>query len=207
VAVMVRNVLRLVTPAIALLAAAASYAQPIGAPVKDPAIGSDAVLVASKIFEVNDRFFRAQVTSNIYQEAGVDGLTFSYSVFNEPKNQFPTITSLQVLGGYEGSAFSSAVVDSAWQTGPQAGQKQWTNVFGGGNLSANLESPGLVTGEQSSTLFIRTNVSDYIVNDGFLRTDSRLGRFDTYAPVPEPGTMLAIGAGAAFLAARRRRKA
>ncbi len=196
----------------------------IGVGVSDTEPGSGTSILAQKKYDVIEPAYRGKVLSMVLQESGQPGLTFSYQVFNRPGNIFDPITSMEILSP-NFTAFDS-VIASAWQTStlPAFPTKRKTTKLaalnGGPRPNSLLASfdPGISSSEQSTTLYIRTKATEFTDADGFLKatgpyTDRVRGAdddgafFDTYAPVPEPGTMIALSAGAAILAARRRRKA
>lgn len=88
-------------------------------------------------------------------------------------------------------------------------------LYTGGNLAIEIRYTGVTnTGVTRSVDAIGTSVSPYLTEVAFVwaanpaATTGSQGNFPILQlnPVPEPGTMLVLGAGAALLAARRRRK-
>lgn len=72
-------------------------------------------------------------------------------------------------------------------------------------LAAPIGQGMLSPGKWTSVFWIRTNATDY--TSGTLNAiDGGIATVDSFAPVPEPGTMAALGLGALALL-RRRRKA
>ena len=140
----------------------------------------------------------------VYKEVSND-LTFYYKIANNS-------TSANALSKLAVSGFNGFTtdVDATMATGtnlPVAVDRlnpnslAWTfatlPVIGGNGP--------LLPGTSSHYLQVKTNATAYAVNSASV-IDGAVANISTFAPVPEPGTMAALGLGAAALI-RRRKKA
>jgi hypothetical protein len=163
-------------------------------------------IVDSKTTNFNSATISGTLTSIVAKTAATgDNLIFAWIV-NNGASSTSNVGRLTV-DGWDGwsSSVAQHVPGGALNLNPaDTASRTTSDVIGWNFFNSGLQS--LLPGESSYVLWALSDATAYTGANAFL-IDGSIAATDTFAPVPEPGTMLALGAGAAFLAARRRRKA
>ncbi len=191
--------------------AAGAFAQsPLttGNSVSVPIVGDPGLtIVDSKTTIFNSATISGTLTSLVGKTAATgDNLIFAW-VVNSDHSSTSNVGRLTVDGwdGWTSAVAQHLPAGAVSPVNPADSASRTTSDVIGWNFF-NAGSQSLLAGEQSYVLWALSDATSYTSANAFL-IDGSIASTDTFAPVPEPGTMLALGAGAAFLAARRRRKA
>jgi hypothetical protein len=180
----------------------------VGSSVSVPIVAEPTLnIVDSKTTIFNSATISGTLTSIVAKTAATgDNLIFAW-VVNSDHSSTSNIGRLTVDGwdGWTSAVAQHAPGHAVSPLNPADTANRTTSDVIGWNFF-NAGNQSLLAGEQSYVLWSLSNATDYTSANAFL-IDGSIASTDTFAPVPEPGTMLALGAGAAFLAARRRRKA
>ena len=132
------------------------------------------------------------------------GYTFVYQVTNNA-------SSINVIQRLTVNDFASCDVDASYQLpglAPAFIDRNTADTIGFSFLKAPIGLGGLTPGTTTALLVLHTNSTRYTPTQAAI-IDGAVASVPSFAPgaVPEPGTMIALGIGAAALLRRRRKQA
>lgn len=144
------------------------------------------------------------VRNIVLRETATNTITFVYQVRSDS-------TSLDEINRFTVTGFAgwTATVSQDWLAPERkitlATRSSSGDVLGGSFVGSPLGLGTLAPGERSAFFVVRTNATDY-TRSTLNVIDGGIATVESFAPVPEPGTMAALGLGA-LVALRRRKKA
>lgn len=152
----------------------------------------------------NNVIFTGTLLQDVWRESASNTITFYYQIINDSTSS----TSITELSSSNFTGWNTDVeylTDLGGTVAPVLASRD----FSGSNVNFKFFNPPIGPGSVepgmvSYGLMIRTNATDFTLGSTSL-IDGGVANVQTYAPVPEPATLVILGSAAALAAARRRR--
>jgi hypothetical protein len=162
--------------------------------------------------------FLGSVTTQIFAEPGTGFLTFQYRIELDDRNKAPVVRA--TMGDWSGITILDAGADGSGMSGTFDPAPEWLDgdplyiardPFSQGltfqwreGSPTGLLGTVIGSGDTSSVLFFSTNVTQYVLGEIDLIDTAVTGEAQVFVPIPEPGSLGLILAGAAAALIRRR---